>query len=184
MSNPLEILTTLDQHLHSPAELTLFGRAALVLGYADPPPEYEATRDVDAIIPLAEGEPGEDFWLAQQATNEALKHRGLYITHLFSELDVILRPDWQAHRVPLSCRLARLRLFHPATPDLILTKMARADEQDLVDIHFLLRRDRLKPDQLRDLFQRARVPAIPEIQELFRTAQSKVLALAETNQRL
>src|SRR5258708_4740037 len=104
MNNPLEILTTLDQHLRSPAELTLFGRAALVLGYPNPPQEYEATRDVDAIIPLADGEPGEDFWLAQQATNEALKHRGLYITHLFSELDVILRPDWQTCRVPLSCR--------------------------------------------------------------------------------
>ncbi len=101
---------------------------------------------------------------------------------MFSELDVILRPDWQTCRVPLSCRLARLRLFHPATPDLILTKMARADEQDLVDIHFLLRRDRLKPAQPRHVFQRARVPAIPEIQELFRVAQPKVLALAETDQ--
>ena len=33
MNNPLRILKTLDRHLTAPAELTLFGRAALALGY-------------------------------------------------------------------------------------------------------------------------------------------------------
>jgi hypothetical protein len=33
MSNPLRILKALDQHLTLPAEITLFGRAALALGY-------------------------------------------------------------------------------------------------------------------------------------------------------
>jgi len=32
MSNPLRILGVLDQHLSGPAEITLFGRAALALG--------------------------------------------------------------------------------------------------------------------------------------------------------
>jgi len=31
MSNPLLILQTLDRHLSRPAEITLFGRAALAL---------------------------------------------------------------------------------------------------------------------------------------------------------
>ncbi len=34
MNNPRHILQTLDRHLTAPAELTLFGRAALALGYA------------------------------------------------------------------------------------------------------------------------------------------------------
>src|SRR5437870_1312805 len=81
MNNPLEILTTLDRHLHNPAELTLFGPAALALGYPNPAPGYGATHDVDGIIPVTTEEPDVDFWLAQQATNTELKNRGLYITH-------------------------------------------------------------------------------------------------------
>ena len=33
MSNPLRILSELEEHLSVPVELTLFGRAALALGY-------------------------------------------------------------------------------------------------------------------------------------------------------
>ena len=33
MNNPLRILQTLDRHLTRPAELTIFGRAALALGF-------------------------------------------------------------------------------------------------------------------------------------------------------
>ncbi len=91
MNNPLKILQTFDRHLTRPAELTIFGRSALALGYPNPPGDCEATLDVDGIIPLSSGEPDEEFWLAQQA-NKELRNRGLYITHLFSELDIILRP--------------------------------------------------------------------------------------------
>ena len=100
MNNPLEILRTLDRQLHKPVELTVFGRSALVLGFPGAPAEYGATQDVDGIIPLSTGEPDPDFWAAQQATNAELKNRGLDITHLFSELDVILQPDWQLRCVP------------------------------------------------------------------------------------
>jgi hypothetical protein len=178
MNNPLEILTTFDHHLQKPTELTVFGRAALVLGYPNPPPEYGATQDVDGIIPVTAGDPDAHFWAAQQATNETLKNRGLYITHLFSELDVILQPDWLGRRVALNLDLARLCVFRPATIDLILTKMARADEQDLADIRFLLSREPIRADALQRAFGVARVPDVPEIQELFRSAQPKVLALA------
>ncbi len=178
MNNPLEILQTLDRHLAMPADLTVFGRSALALGYPDSGPDFGATHDVDGIIPLTTEEPNAEFWLAQQATNAELKHRGLYITHLFSELDVILQPDWQQRRVPLELSLSKLRTFRPATIDLVMTKMARGDAQDLEDIQFLLSQEQLSPDELRATFARARVPDVPEIRELFLAAQPKVLKLA------
>jgi len=160
MNNPLEILRTLDRHLATSAELTVFGRSALALGYADSPADFGATHDVDGIIPLTTEEPNEDFWLAQQATNVELKHHGLYLTHLFSELDIILQPDWQQRRVPLDLLLSKLRVFRPATVDLVLTKMARGEAQDLEDIQFLLSQEQLSPDKLRAAFARARVPGV------------------------
>ena len=60
-----------------------------------------------------------------------------------------------------------------------LTKMARGDENDLEDIRFLLRHEELAGEPLRALFRRARVPEVPEIQELFRAAQGKVIAIAD-----
>src|SRR5476651_511093 len=110
MNNPLDILSTLDRHLAGAAELTLFGRAALALGYSGAPAEYGATHDVDGIIPLAASGPDFNFWEAQQKTNTELKHRGLYITHLFSEQDVILQPDWFVRRVALRLEFRRLKI--------------------------------------------------------------------------
>ena len=72
MNNPLRILQTLDRHLAASAEITLFGRAALALGYSASPVTFSATHDVDLILPLswlaAENE-NLDFWEAQQRTN-------------------------------------------------------------------------------------------------------------------
>jgi hypothetical protein len=181
MNNPLRILQTLDRHLTAPAELTLFGRAALALGYAGSPAAFATTEDVDAILPLpwlAAADENIDFWQAQQRTNAELEPDGLYLTHLFRELEVILTPDWIARRVPIPLESQRLKLFRPATLDLILTKMARGDENDLADIRFLLQREPLTAPQLAAAFKRARVPDVPEIHELFRAAQPKVLALA------
>ncbi|MHB1308408.1 MAG: hypothetical protein ACYDC1_06490 [Limisphaerales bacterium] len=64
------------------------------------------------------------------------------------------------------------------TLDLIFTKMARGDENDLADIGFLLTCEPLTTDQLRAAFAQARVPDIPETQAHFQAAQPKVLALA------
>jgi hypothetical protein len=181
MSNPLRILKAPDQHLTLPAEITLFGRAALALGYAQAPAHFHNTQDVDGILPLGWLQPPdehEDFWQAVQRTNIELEPDGLYLTHLFRELDVILQPDWINRRLRLVLGLQKLAVFRPATIDLILTKMARADEDDLQDIHFLLRQESLTRNQLEMAFARARVPEVSEIQELFNRARSKVLALA------
>lgn len=182
MNNPLRILTTLDQHLSGPEELTLFGRAALVLGYPGSPPEFSSTRDVDAILPLQWLESTgqhDDFWEAQQRTNEALAGEGLYVTRLFRESDLILTPAWFTRRVRIPLELRWLTLYRPHTLDLILTKMARADENDLADLRFLLRQERFTAAELQAAFARARVPEVPEIRRLFEQAQPRVLALLE-----
>jgi hypothetical protein len=181
MSNPLRILRALDQHLTLPAELTLFGRSALALGYSQSSSQFHSTQDVDGILPLAWLQPPdthEDFWQAVQRTNVELEPDGLYLTHLFRETDIILQPDWLKSRLRLEVGLLKLVVFRPATIDLILTKMARADADDLQDIRFLLQQEPLTQRQLETAFARARVPEVPEIQELFHRAQPKVLELA------
>src|SRR5439155_13323669 len=110
VNNPLRILQTLDHHLTRPAEITLFGRAALALGYEDSPPEFAGSHDVDAILPLpwlAAEDENMDFWQAQVKTNAELQQEGLYITHLFRELEIILTPDWLNRRVRVSLELIR-----------------------------------------------------------------------------
>ena len=69
--------------------------------------------------------------------------------------------------------------FRPSTLDLVLTKMARGDENDLADVRFLLSRDQLTVEQLRGAFASACVPDVPEIRELFQGAQAKVLQIAQ-----
>ncbi len=181
MSNPLRILQTLDRHLSAPAELTLFGRAALALGFANVPAGFHNTRDVDAILSfewLSAKDENVDFWLAQQRANAELSAEGLYLTHLFRESEIILQPDWLARRAKVPLLLNKLAVDRPSVTDLILTKMARGDSQDLEDIQFLLSQEPLSPDQLRAAFARARLPEVPEIRELFLAAQPKVLKLA------
>lgn len=182
MNNPLHILQTLDRHLTKPAEITIFGRAALALGFQNSLAEFATTHDVDAILSLswlaAEGE-NLDFWQAQQQVNVELESEGLYITHLFRELEIILTPDWLPRRMRVSLELQRLTVFRPSTLDLVLTKMMRGDENDLADIQFLLQQEAITAEQLRAVFARARVPDVPEIRELFQAVQPKVLALAK-----
>ncbi len=180
MNNPLHILQTLDRHLTKPAEITIFGRAALALGFPNSPATFATTHDVDAILPLAwlaAEDENMDFWQAQQKTNAELEPTGLYITHLFRELEIILTPDWLMRRVRVPLELKKLAVFRPATLDLILTKMARGDENDLTDIRFLLQQETTSAEQIRAAFASARVPGVTEIQELFRAAQPKVVAL-------
>lgn len=121
-----------------------------------------------------------DFWQSQQKTNAELEPTGLYITHLFRELEIILTPDWLTRRVRVPLELEKLTVFCPSALDLILTKMARGDENDLADIQFLLQQEAISTDRLRATFTRARVPNVPEIQELFFAAQPKVLALTRS----
>jgi hypothetical protein len=183
VNNPLAILQTLDRHLDHPVELTLYGRAALALGFPSHEPRHETTQDVDAIIPLAQLDQlraDGQFWDARDATNAELAERGLYVTHLFTEADVFLLPDWLRRRVPIPGPFTHLKLHRPATLDLILTKMMRgADPEDLSDIEFLLKNEPVTEARLRTAFQRLRLPDIRELRDAFRAAQPKVLALVK-----
>ncbi len=182
MNNPLLILQTLDRHLDHRVELTLYGRAALALGFASHDARHETTQDVDAIIPLGQLDglrADEQFWVARDATNVELAERGLYLTHLFTEADVFLLPDWMERRVRIPDSFAHLKLLRPATIDLILTKMMRgADREDLADVEFLLKQEPISDAALRDAFERARLPELQELHDAFRAAQPRVLEIA------
>ncbi len=181
MNNPLAILRALDGHLDHPVELTLYGRAALALGFATHERRHETTQDVDAIIPMAQLDQlraDEQFWDARDVTNAELAEHGLYMTHLFTEMDVFLPPDWLERRVAIPCPFTHLKLYRPATLDLILTKMMRgADPDDLSDIEFLLRNEPVTETELRAAFERVRMPDIQELHDAFRSAKPRVLAL-------
>ena len=181
--HPSLILETLDSFLRHPVELTIFGKAALWLGFDGAPASFGATLDVDAIVPLRQSEALDqdtNFWTARDATNEALLARGLYVTHIFEERQIILRRDWVSHRVRLPRpRTRHLELYRPATLDLLLTKMMRGgDAVDLQDIAFIIHCDELQLADIEAAISSAVVPNVPEICELFDRAKSAVIELA------
>jgi hypothetical protein len=183
MDNPSLILRTLDAHMDHAVRLVLYGRAALHLGFDGAPPETAESKDVDAIIPLGDLDAlssDEGFWAAQEAANAELRPKGLYITHLFRADQIFLRPDWEEHLAPVTRPPTRwLRLFRPATLDLVLTKMMRGDDpQDLADIEFLIRHDRLTPAQIEAALAEAVIPELVELRDAFETAKPHVRELA------
>lgn len=187
MNNPQTILATLDSFLRDETRLVLHGRAALALGYGQAGADLAVTADVDVILPgmqMSAIESDRQFWEALDHTNAALEPRGLYITHLFTDEQVILTPEWEENLVPIPIpTLKRLRAFRPSTLDLVLTKMMRDDPQDADDIGFLLRQEALAPSDLAEAFARARCPDVAEIRETFARLQRKVLRMAEETKR-
>src|SRR5713101_3192386 len=174
------ILQTLDGHLDHSVRLVLYGRAALQLGFEVPPAGVAESKDVDGIVPLGDLDAMSadvGFWDAQEATNMQLRPKGLYITHLFRADQVFLRRDWEKHLVPITTRpaLRWLRLFRPATLDLILTKMMRGDDpQDLADIAFLIRHDKITSGQIETALAGAVIPDLAELREAFERAKPLV----------
>jgi len=171
MHNSETILRCLDEHLSSNVELTLYGRAALDLSFPDED-LFRGTLDVDVILPLVEIsaiDANEGFWNALERTNEILAPRGLYLTHLFPEDQVILHPDWLRHRVRLSILpLKQLRLWRPSLPDLVLTKMMRVDPVDREDLTFLLGKSDIPKGGWSAFFDAARSPNLAECHQAFR----------------
>lgn len=171
MNHPEQILRVLDSHLAEPTRLILYGRAALALGFTDPHSEFLSTMDVDAILPEVEMssiESDDSFWSAIEKTNDQLQATGLYLTHLFTDTQVILQPGWLRDIAPI--HLGGLRFLEPhrpSTASLILTKMMRVDPQDRSDIEFLLNHWNPDADAVDSLLRSARVPQIAEIEEAF-----------------
>ncbi len=175
-NNPSEILLTLDCELDHEVPLVLCGRAALCLGFDQSPPEFQATQDVDAIISISQLPiltNDLQFWDAIETTNQALSPKGLYITHLFAEDQVFLRPYWENFIVPIHSPKTRfLKLFRPHVVDLILTKMMRGnDALDMDDIRFLASTGNVTMAEIEDAFVSVRMPQdIPELEEAFQRA--------------
>src|SRR5262249_40736944 len=99
----------------------------------------------------------------------------------FSEELVFLRRQWEQEIVPVPRPpLRHLKLFRPATLDLIVTKMMRGgDETDLADIEFMIRHDRVTPAQIEGAIADAVIPDVPELCELFERAKLRVRSLAQ-----
>jgi hypothetical protein len=171
MNHPEKILRTLDSHLTRPTRLILYGRAALALGYQAPNFEWFATMDVDAILPMAEMttiETDDQFWTALELTNSQLEPTGLYITHLFTEDQVILSPTWLDKLEPIELNdLKQLKLFRPSTLDLMLTKMMRIDPQDRADLNYLFHQLGADTSSLSGYLDNAMIPDLEEIKDAF-----------------
>jgi hypothetical protein len=173
--NPSEVLLALDEELDHEVTLVLYGRAALCLGFTDPEAGFATTQDVDGIIRLSQLPSlmaDDRFWEALERANQALEPKGLYITHLFSEDQVFLRPDWEKHLVSVNRPQTRwLRLLRPHPVDLILTKMMRGnDPQDMEDISFLVRQGKVTLTEMEIAFTCVRIPDIQELRDAFERA--------------
>ena len=183
MINAERIVVALDALLDHDLSLVIYGRAAIALGFPAPPIETANSLDVDVILRdshTATLDADDQFWEAQEAVNAQLDRDGLYMTHLFGEQQVFLRRQWESEIVPaLRPTLRHLRLFRPATLDLILTKMMRGnDEQDMQDVDFMIRHDKVTVQQIQDAFRDAVIPDCVELRDAYERAKPTVLALA------
>ncbi|MBI5154914.1 hypothetical protein HZA57_06730 [Candidatus Poribacteria bacterium] len=178
MTNAEKILRALDARLDAKAELTLYGRAALLLGFANPQPEYALSHDVDAVLWLGQAEElarCTNFWEAVEQVNEELATRGLYVSHFFVEDQVILRAAWRENRKPIGGGWRRLSLFRLGDLDLLLSKLMRDDPIDRQDALFIVRQAGLGREVVEDVVRQARVPDIPELREQFARATHRLL---------
>ena len=116
----------------------------------------------------------------RDAVNEKFESEGLYITHLFPESEVFLRRDWLSQIMPITrLPLNHLKLFRPATVDLVLTKMMRGnDEQDMADARFMIRHDRISETQLMEALAQIKPIELVELRDAFARAKPIVLKLA------
>ena len=184
MSNAARIVTTLDSLLTVEASLILYGRASIALGFENPPAATLRSLDVDALLTTSyESAFAEvpEFWVAQEKLNQVLDDEGLYMTHIFPADMVFLRRQWESEIIPvLRPTLRHLRLFRPATLDLILTKMMRGnDEQDMQDIDFMIRHDRITRTQIEGAFRDAVIPDGGELRDAYDRAKPTVLTIAQ-----
>lgn len=184
MINAERIVAALDALLDHEVSLVIYGRAAIALGFPVPPHQTTNSLDVDVILRdshTAALDADDQFWESQEAVNAQLDRDGLYMTHLFGERQVFLRRQWENAIVPaLRPPLRHLRLFRPETIDLILTKMMRGnDEQDMQDVDFMIRHDKISVAQIEDAFRDAVIPDCVELRDAYERAKPTVITLAQ-----
>jgi hypothetical protein len=178
MSNAERILDALDAALDQQVELTLYGRAAFQLGWASPPSDVYSSLDVDVVLWLGQAEDllqVGNFWDAVHQVNHLLEAEGLYISHFFEEDQVVLRPDWRTHRVPLEGDWKNLVLYRLADEDLFLSKLMRDEPLDRADAAFIVQHRGWGPEEIQRVIAQARVPPIAEVQEQFERCSRRFL---------
>lgn len=138
-----------------------------------------ATEDADLLLDDREfqllGEQS-NFGEAVEATNAELEPRGLYLSNIWGPEQQILTPSWREHCRPVSSlEFRRITLTALGPLDIITSKLARGDDEDLADIEHLLRVERLRPEAVRAAVVSALVPeilreahqaALPRLEEL------------------
>jgi hypothetical protein len=178
MKRIADVLGALDERLSADIELTLYGRAAIALGFDSAPADAEMTVDVDVLLWIGQAEQlaeTTDFWEAVADVNRRFAAEGLYMTHFFTEEQVVLRPCWRERCVPLRAPYRRLRLYRLSDEDLWLSKLMRDDPIDRRDAEFIARVNGWTRAYLERLIADARVPPVPEIQEAFRVCSARAL---------
>ena len=180
MNNAERILSELNGALDSAIELTLYGRAAFLLGFPDPPVEFAQSLDVDAVLWLGQAEElanQSNFWEALEVTNRKLEPEGLYMSHLFEESQVILTKEWRERRPMIEGSWANLRLYRLSDEDLLLSKMMRDDPQDRQDaLHIIRHRGWIRTD-LEKILAKAVIPDLQELRDEYREASHSLLRL-------
>jgi len=187
-AHPERLLLALDEALNHEVPLIIYGRSAIWLGFDDPPAAAAATQDLDAIIPSEQVQALANdlrFWDARDTVNERFKSEGLYITHLFPETQVFLRREWAKYIIPIRrLQLNHLKLFRPATIDLVLTKMMRGnDEQDMADAEFMISHDHITESQLIEAFSQMNPINVVELHDAFVKAKPIILTLARESSK-
>lgn len=178
MNNVMKILNLLDKKVDSDIELTLYGRAALLLGFEYSPEEFALTRDVDAIFWIGQAEMLLDttnFWQAVEEVNLELADQDLYISHFFVENQVILGRNWPDHREKIDGEWKKLTLYRLGNTDLLLSKLMRDDPIDIEDAIFIYKNARLNEKMVRSAIRDAIIPDIPEIKEQFESASANFI---------
>ena len=132
---------------------------------------------MDGVLWLGQAEEllATNFWDAVRAVNLEFETRGLYISHLFCEDQVILNADWKNRRVALPGSWRLLAAHRLGDADLLLSKLMRNDEADQQDALFLCRITGLDREQVLSEIASARVPPLPELREEFEIASARLL---------
>jgi hypothetical protein len=177
---PALILRTLDKHMTGSATLRVMGGASMTLAYG----LDRATEDVDLLLNDAEAQflaENCNFGEALEKTNAELESLGLYISHIWGPEQQILTPQWrtQCRIVSDDLGLKSIRLETLGPLDIIVSKMARADDGDLADMRHLISREQLNQASIEAAVSQALVPEI--LKEQFELSRPRVLGLASAS---
>ena len=186
MNEVWTIAGALDRHLSVPTEIVVYGSAALLLDqrFAERL-SGRRTNDLDIVIPASreiQVDADRQFWASIEAANRELQPRGLFISHIFAERQVVLSPDWLEHLQAIDGHWRNLRVKRPRMLDLILSKMGRGDDADLADVRTMLLLERAFAGRVitaGELAAAARTAHVPEeYRAIFTQARDRIVAVA------